>query len=115
MYATLSPGESRGANFDARQSAEIEGAIDWKSGSRRIEPSMNGGRPPAVTAPRPALLPLTGRYEQRKYEFIPIILHVAFDRGFLKDVAARVKVFHHVAKNVHNGFLGFFTPVPFTV
>ncbi len=43
-YATRSPIWRRGAKLPARHNAEMEGKGDSKSGSRRHDPSMKGGK-----------------------------------------------------------------------
>ena len=63
MYATTSPITSRGANFPARQRQLIAGCGCSRSGSRRIEPSMNGGRLSVSLAAIPAGDATSGTYE----------------------------------------------------
>jgi hypothetical protein len=60
IYATMSPSWSRGANLPARQRHEIAGQSCCKSGSRRIDPSINGGSVNRNEASRPATLRASG-------------------------------------------------------
>ena len=66
MYATTSFSSSRGANFPFRQRQVIAGNGCSKSGSRRIEPSMNGGRLSSSDASRPLRVQTSGVYVTRK-------------------------------------------------
>ena len=50
----MSPRLSRGAKLSARHKQEIAGNSCSRSGSRRMDPSMKGGRPFRLLASRPA-------------------------------------------------------------
>jgi hypothetical protein len=66
-YATESPGRRTGASFDLRQREEIVGVALSRSGSRRQEPSTNGGIANLWLAMRPASVAQMGRYVTRSF------------------------------------------------
>src|SRR5687768_14841587 len=85
----MSPTRSLGANFPARHKQDIEGNSCSRSGSRRIDPSMNGGKRCISLAARPARLIANGLYVLIKNRGISPILLLTATFAHVGHVAGR--------------------------
>jgi hypothetical protein len=84
MYTTTSPACNRGANRLPRHKHVISGIGCSKSGSRRIEPSMKGGRRCFSLASLPARVATSGLKVLIYRDAMPPILAAeAITRGYL--------------------------------
>ena len=87
-YPTISPTRNRGANLSARHRQEIAGFLCSRSGSRRIDPSINGGRSCAMAAARPNADPTSGWYELMKNRLVGCVSLI--DRDYRLRILSRL-------------------------